>query len=310
MYTENLARDLVLAAKAVLSNQVARFAPSLYVRLTAQTGRGKADTDPAAVADYYRQCFADYGSQLGLAESARHRFFAGKRVLEYGPGDVLGVALLCYAYGAAQVDCVDRFPLQRISPTNVAIYRRLLDSLPGNIRARAARAFRDPDDPAKGFDPGAINYRVTRDGLVGTTSRYDLVLSRAVLEHVNRLDRTFTDIARALVPDGISIHLVDLKSHGLDRYRAFDFLTWPEWLYRLMYSAKGFPNRWRADSYVRYATEAGLEVVRITPTGCLVEADLAPIRPHLAEALRATPSDQLGWLGFWLILRRRQKGPG
>ena len=41
MYTENRARDVALFAKAVLSNQLARFAPATYMRLTHQTGRGE-----------------------------------------------------------------------------------------------------------------------------------------------------------------------------------------------------------------------------------------------------------------------------
>lgn len=34
------------------------------------------------------------------------------------------------------------------------------------------------------------------------------------------------DIQRSMKAGGLSVHQVDLKSHGLDRYAAFDFLTW------------------------------------------------------------------------------------
>ena len=34
------------------------------------------------------------------------------------------------------------------------------------------------------------------------------------------------DIQRSMKAGGLSVHQVDLKSHGLDRYVAFDFLTW------------------------------------------------------------------------------------
>jgi len=66
MYTENPARDLALVIRAVLSNQVAKFAPKLYVRLTGQTGRGSEEQTAEQVADYFRRCFDEYRQQLEM----------------------------------------------------------------------------------------------------------------------------------------------------------------------------------------------------------------------------------------------------
>jgi SAM-dependent methyltransferase len=242
--------------KAFLSNQLARFTPGFYVNLTHQTGRGSAEESPSQVAEYFIRCFNDYREQLGQNKAEFNEYLKQKRVLEYGPGDTLGVALLFYAHGSELVHCVDRFPLQKLSEKSLKVYQVILESLGRIERERACAAFVVNGKPETGFNTDAINYFITKDGLSGENSKYDLIISRAVLEHVNNLEKTFYDIARALKKDGLSIHLVDLKSHGLDRYQPFDFLTWPSLLYQLMFSEKGFPNRWRINKYQRISQQS------------------------------------------------------
>lgn len=302
MYTENIKKDLVLFVKAAVSNQIARFLPDLYVRITAQTGRGKDEGEGEEVADYFRQCCQDYQQQLGYDEEAFKAYIADKTVLEYGPGDILGVALLLYAYGAKTINCVDRFPLNKISEKNIQVYRSLIDHLQGNEKQRAAHAFNTPGNPESGFNPTVINYSVTKNGLSGNTNTYDLILSRAVLEHVNDLDATFLDIKNALKPGGKSIHKVDLKSHGLDRYRPFDFLTWSDTCYQLMYSHKGFPNRWRVNKYKQAADNAKLSIARLAPNETLSREQVDAITPYLVKKFRYLPKEELSWLSFWTVL--------
>jgi hypothetical protein len=123
-----------------------------------------------------------------------------------------------------------------------------------------------------------------------------------VLALVDRLDATIADVARALAPGGLSIHKVDLSSHGLDRDRPLDFLTWPEPLYRLMYGHKGRPNRLRVDRYQALVTANGLAIRKLEPTGRVSEADALFIRAHVDAAFRDVPIEQLSWLGFWIVL--------
>lgn len=302
MYSESRARDALLFTKAVLSNQLAWIAPSAYVRLTRQTGRGDGDQESVdQIAEYFLGCFEDYRRELGLGEDGFGAFVAGKDVLEYGPGDLLGMALLMYAHGAARVHCYDRFPLFAASPKNLAVYERLIAALPGPQRDRARAAFEDAQRPEQGFRADAIAYFVSPDGLSGRTRAYDLILSRAVLEHVGNLPATVADMARALKPGGITIHEVDLRSHGLDRYKTFDFLTWPEGAYRLMFSRKGFPNRLRVNSYRELFTRAGLAIRQLHPTQTLSQEQVALIEPHLASSLRGVSRDELAWTGFWIV---------
>jgi len=303
MYTENPGKDVLLFAKAFLSNQLAKFCPKLYVNLTHQTGRGEGEEDALQVANYFIKCFCDYRDQIGLNEDKFKKFLMGKVVLEYGPGDILGVALLIYAHGAERVCCVDKFPLSNLSTKNIDVYMHLLSSLAKGERERAENAFKEKGNPSSGFKANAIAYKVTKDGLSGASKEYDLIISRAVLEHVNNLEETILDIGRSMKGGGLSIHQVDLRSHGLDRYTDFDFLTWPGTIYKLMYGHKGFPNRWRVDKYKELAESSNLHVKDLSPTGRLEHKKIDIIFPKLVKTFSHIAPEDLSWTGFWMVLQ-------
>lgn len=303
MFGERPIADAVRAARAIATNQVARFLPDAYVEMTGETGRGRAAMTAQDIADYHARCFDDYLAQLGTDRGGAAARLAGRHVLEYGPGDVPGVALLFVAYGAASVTCVDRFPLMRADGLAGEALARLFDALPAEPRERAGRCFVRHGDPRSGLAAGPIVYSVRPDGLLGESASMGIVVSRAVLEHVNDLPGTFHDMRAALAPDGVALHLVDLKSHGLHRRNPLDFLTWPDRLWTLMYSCKGVPNRLRPGAYRDAARAAGLEIVAMSPTGRARAEDVAEVRPHLAAPFRGLPDDDLAWLGFWIVCR-------
>ncbi|HVR02768.1 MAG TPA: methyltransferase domain-containing protein [Polyangia bacterium] len=291
---------MALFLRAALTNQVARF--PFYLKLGDRSGRGAKAMRPKEAAAYFRGCARDLFVELGVDEGDAATFLRGKTVLEYGPGDTLGVALLLYAEGAASVHCVDRFPVHKLSERSIEVYGALLDGLRGAQRARAAGAFNEVGNPRSGLRPEVISYQVNPDGLSGRRAAYDLIISRSVLALVNHLDKTIEDIARALKPGGVSVHKVDLGSHGLDRDRPLDFLTWPDRLYDLMYSRKGRPNRWRVDTYQELARRAGLVIKKLVPTAELPHAQIEALLPALPSSFRAVPPELLSWLGFWIVL--------
>ena len=208
MYTENPGRDVVLFFNALFSNQLAKFAPKLYVNLTHQTGRGGGEEEASQVADYFIECFHDYLKQLVLSIGNVGSYMKGKVILEYGPGDILGLALLLYAHGAEMVHCVDRFPLSKLSVNNIKAYLHILNSLGKKERNRAESAFNENGNPESGFNENVISYKVTRNGLSGARNKFDLVISRAVLEHVNNLKETMLDIKWSLKVNGLSLERV------------------------------------------------------------------------------------------------------
>lgn len=277
---------------------MARAAPAAYMRWTGETGRGRDPESPAAAAEYFLRTADDLAREFAARRGGRG--FEGISVLEYGPGDTPALALLCLARGAARVVCVDRFPLARSGPRRTAILRALLERLPEDQRRRAADAFTRPGDPSSPFRPNRIAYEVRPDGCSGRMATFDLAHSRAVLEHASGLDALFADMRRALKPGGLALHLVDLKSHGLHRESPLDFLTWPDRAWKVMYGARGAPNRLRIDSYRRAAAAAGLASVATKVIDRAAAADVSAVRPHLDAVFRDLSDEDLSVLGFWL----------
>jgi SAM-dependent methyltransferase len=304
MYGLSLIQDVRRAVPAILTNQIARFAPGWYVRLTRETGRGGGEESVEDIASYFEACFADYFRVLEIDPGKVPDWLEGKRVLEYGPGDVPAVALLMLAHGAQEAICVDRFALVSLSAKNIGVLRRLIERLPAPARSRAEDCFQARGEPESGFREERLHYIVQPSGLSGLRDAADLVISRAVLEHVNDLSSTFEDLHAVLRADGIAVQKVDLRSHGLHRSNPLDFLTWPIWLWSLMYSGKGVPNRWRVDRYRRDLGEQALKVLHLAPTTLAEPRDVAAVRPHLAEPFRDLSDEDLSWLGFWLVCKR------
>lgn len=303
--TPHLTRDAKRVIKAVLTNQIAHFAPGAYIWLTGETGRGLGEESSGQAASYFRTCFDDYFSRLGVSPADICAFLTGKRILEYGPGDLPGVALLMVAHGAEAVVCVDRFPLMQLSEKNVAVINDLLSSLGPKQRLRAESCFLHTGNLAAGFNPERIRYRIDSSGLSGLRDEIDLALSRAVLEHVNDLAATFSDMHAAMKHDAIAIHQVDLKSHGLHQTNPLDFLSWPDYLWRLMYSYKGVPNRLRITSYRATLAQVGFDVISIEPTLLAEMADMRAVRPALAAPFRQLTDEDLRCLGFWLVCGKK-----
>jgi len=304
MFRENPIVNIRRFAKAFMSNQLARAMPQLYVKLTRQTGRGARRESPDEIVDYFFECFKDYFKALKVNSENIDSYLNGKELLEYGPGDVPGVALLMYAHGAKNVLCVDRFPLISFSEKNVKVMRLLLARLDADKRVRAESCFNERGNPGSGLAMGKIDYLIKSSGLSGLDNQVDLIFSRAVLEHVNDLSATFCDMYNALRPSGVTVHQIDLKSHGLHRCNRLDFLIWPPLLWDLMYSCKGVPNRWRANRYKEIIKKTGFVAELIEATELADKSEIEQVRPHLAKLYRDLPDEELAWLGLWLVIRK------
>lgn len=298
--------DPARVLRAVATNQLARIAPELYVRLTRQTGRGAAAEEGAAdIAQYFRDCVDAYFDRLQVAPAEAATFLDGKTLVEYGPGDLPGVAALMVARGARKVYCVDRFALVNLSAKNARVIADLIDGCRGAERDRLIGCLANPDDPTAGFVPERIEYLVRPGGLSGLESAADMVYSRAVLEHVNDLNATFSDMIAALRPGALAIHQVDLRSHGLHKSNPLDFLAWSPTLWRWMYSEKGVPNRWRIDKYRAIIEKLPVDLLALEPTKHATPEHLADVRKLLAAPFQDLADQDLSWLGFWLLIRKR-----
>jgi hypothetical protein len=305
VYGHNPLQDAVRVARAVATNQLAKFLPRTYVRVTGETGRGRESVSPADTARYFHTCVLEYMDVLSAPRDSLTSFWRGRAIVEYGPGDIPGTALLLIGLGAKSVLCADRFSLVRFDEYQQRVIAELAALLPDEVsRDRLRACFVERGQFGSGLAPGPISYAVTPSGLIGRKGVADLVISRAVLEHVDDLPATLRDMTGVLVPGGVAVHKVDLKSHGLHRRNRLDFLTWPEQLWTLMFSGKGAPNRLRIDTYRREAPAAGLTVESLAACEQARPEEVAQIRPHLAAPFRHLSDEDLSCLSFWIVCRR------
>jgi len=297
--------DVFRVARAVMTNQLALLAPGLYVRLTKQTGRGDSNSETAAdIAKYFHQSLIDYLGRLNVSIDGAKAFLAGKTIVEYGPGDFPGVAILLVAFGAKKVYCVDRFPLINLSDKNRLVYQELLKLLGEDAQIALSDLFVDQRFPRTVLDSAKIEYVVRPNGFSDLHAQADLVFSRAVLEHVNDLAGTFNDMVQAMRPGSCAAHLVDLRSHGLHRRNPLDFLELSPLIWSLMYSHKGVPNRWRANKYREILSGLVLDDVEVSATTLASQSDVASVRPHLAPLFVQLGDDDLACLGIWITFRK------
>ncbi len=181
----------------------------------------------------------------------------GKRVLEVGPGDNLGVALLLASAGASTVVCLDRFVSVRDEERNRAVYRRLADTAPPEFGS--VGALLDGQDSIRSpnihLRTGVAIERATDMFPPGS---FDVILSRAVLEHVYDLSAAWRSMDTLLSADGIMLHKVDFRNHGIyGSLHPLRFLGVSEPLWTLVSTPDPTLNRQRLSAYEQLAADHG-----------------------------------------------------
>jgi SAM-dependent methyltransferase len=215
--------------------------------------------------------FADYLANAGL----RPEDLPGLSVLEIGSGDSYGVALKFIQHGARRVVCTDRFESARSVAGEAKVYRQMFEAVQSEAeRSRLANTLTFTVD---GFvlDESRIQTLIAPAEQLPQYlggEQFDLIVSRAVLEHVFDLDGVFQSMTALLRPGARTVHCVDLANHGMfAAHGPAYFLRFPDWLWRLASSHRGLPNRRRKSHFVKLIAKSGLtldqmiDVVRLSP---------------------------------------------
>lgn len=204
--------------------------------------------DPA----YVRGVFNSHVTRAGL-----DGLLQGKTVLEIGPGEGVGTALLAYAYGAQAILMDDG----RHAGADLAPYRALAESL-----AREGLGVPQLDGQA-GLDGllRVCNARYLTQGLESwadlADNSVDLIFSQAVLEHVRLadFDRLLGECRRVLRPGGACSHRIDLSDHlggGLNNLR----FSHDGWESDFLARSGFYTNRIRYHDMLQRFERAGFEV--------------------------------------------------
>ena len=214
-------------------------------------------------------------------------------VVEVGPGDSIAMLLLWIGFGARTVWAVEAFGDPRDLRHEKAIVESLLRRVSPE-EAERIRAVVDLSAPELAVDPRRVLYidntRVEKLDRVLRPESANAIISNATLEHVSGLKRALQVMHTRLAPGGVMVHRVDLRNHGiLARFGDEAFQRPPNWIWWLMGSGVGFPNRHRIDYYEQVLQACGL-TLEIEPTRKSAQGGKEQARPCSREQCN----------GFWL----------
>ena len=215
--------------------------------------------------EYIDRVFRDY-----LKYGKLTRFHG--RVAEIGPGDNFGVALRILGTGAKEVHTIDRY-LPRYDDSKQDRIHRALAARHGLNRLLA-----DPGSEGRKIRGLTTHWGTPAENFFRVSdTRFDHIVSRAVLEHLYDPLGALDDMSASLAPGGTLIHRIDLRDHGMfRRHHPLTFLTIPDARWRAMTHGAGRPNRvllpaWR-DWLNRSPLTGSLRITRLAG----VDGEIAP----------------------------------
>lgn len=273
----SIARDVL---REIFANAVMGIAPVREWRIN-RPRAGTAFTGDVKLLDRYAfQALRGIERYVGNLE--------GKTVVEFGPGDTLSAGLAILAAGATRYATLDRFVPDYSRPAAKRWY--------AGVRTAWASAF--PDRPwPENLDPERFpeDYPTLVGHILGSVeeasaeSRFHVVSSWQVGEHVLDVSAFASLTARLLLPGGVAVHRVDFGPH--DCWRSYDdpltFLRIPSPVWNAMGRNRGLPNRVRHHEFMRAWEGAGLavecsDVTKFEPSDIKFDR----VRPPYREASR------------------------
>jgi hypothetical protein len=249
-------------------------------------------------------------------------------VVELGPGDSIGVGLAAVASGVQRYVAVDVVE-HAIAERNLALFDRIVELVRGRAPMPGLETFPEMTfSPAGNFpaalladavlEPATRPDRIQslraqlRDG-GGQAFRYrapwhaeqvvepgsvDLVMSQAVLEHVEDLAGIYRASFQWLRAGGHASHQIDFRSHGL--FSAWDgHWTCKPWLWRMFRGRREYLiNRLPLGVHLECARQAGFEVVKV------IRQEMEPSQGRVADDVEAMSAQDRRTAAAYLLLRR------
>lgn len=194
-----------------------------------------------------------YENYLGYAGTPVE-FIRGKKILEIGPGDSLGVAAMFAAHGAERIVCLDRFFSKRDAAQQKRIYAALRERFSGENRRLFDDAVRIGERVS--FNDKRISYihgtGIEEADRLFPGNYFDMIISVSVLEHLRDPAKAIEVMSGLLADGGLMIHGVDFRDHGMFSgfgMNPLTFLTINKKIYSWMVQNTDKPNRQRANFF-------------------------------------------------------------
>jgi len=272
------------------------------IRHTTGTGNPQLDQDIVQLVEYSKGVFEKYSRHISKTDICAA--LKNKTLVELGPGDTMATGLFFLAYGAARVVCFDRFKLIVNSQKNTLIARQILSILPEPQQLQLQTILSFDNQGQMSLDITRLQYQHSLDEKIGLENNsVDIIVSNAVLEHVQNLNALFASMYRILKPGGLMVHAADLKSHDLHHTTELDFLTVPDWLWWLMTFYRGAPNRKRWSHYKNLLDVHGFELSFLKFTSTLPAESIRTFQLKYPKHAKQFSDEDLSCGGFLFAAR-------
>lgn len=265
-----------------------------YKRLNQSHGKKKSAITPWVCefqfnvdrwVDYINEVYTDYFENSGLNLDT----IKGKRILEVGPGENLGVALKLLSAGALQVVCVDKFSSLIEKKKQLEIYKKIYSQMSKGEQEKFQDAIRIKEDEFTLNENRLIylNRSIEELNSIYPEPCFDIIISRAVLEHVFSIDSAMETMDSLLKKGGYMLHEVDFQDHGIFTgygLHPLTFLSIKNTTWLKMASNIGAPNRMLSGYYQSFFEAHGYtfktKVVRILGSNKKVSLSKLPKEEH------------------------------
>jgi SAM-dependent methyltransferase len=235
----------------------------------------------------WEQWYASFVSHVGTVE--------GKHVLEIGSGRYAAMGPRLIAHGAARVTLVDLYAVPVADPSHNAI-------LAEECRLKGL----DPADTLSRIE--VIKGDITLLPVPPAEERADLLVTKAVLEHVRDPGLVFRTCVQWMKPGAKCWHRIDLRDHH-DFLHPLEMLTFSDrvWERYLAMGGGFYQNRWRLPEYLKALQDAGWTDVSYE-VNLKDGKEFNRVRPHLAERWRRVDPEMLSALTVGICAVRSEQG--
>jgi len=225
--------------------------------------------------------------------------FQPEAIAEMGPGECFIISeLLLHRFPSSSISLYDaRFP--QLTELHLEVLREIVADEDMNLmghtlslsRVAGTVRFGPRVSHRQEFFPSVLHEEKCAEC-------YDLIVSNAVMEHVEAIGDCFRRLRNCLSPHGYTLHVVDFSGHNSfqSASRPLDFHLIPAALYRAMFPLFHRATRITLEDIEHSILENGFEIVGATPLSVAAEPYFYEfykkrprrLRKHNFEKLRVT----------------------
>jgi len=221
---------------------------------------------------------------------------------EIGPGDNLGASYCLLKAGASKIYAVEKFGSVAADAHCERLFMAIDAEVAGNVTASEVL---QRGESWLRFNRAQLQHAHCLFEDFSPDEPIDFIYSHDVIEHVNPRS-VFLHASEILTAGGDFLNVIDLTGHGVfyDLKRPLDFLTCPDWLWPMLFSAMETTNRVRWSELLQLAEDTGFQIIHAKPIRRADPNYLASIRPHLLPRYQALTDDDLSVMQCVLHLRK------